>query len=97
MNTKELAKYADDLKDKGSDTLRDLKQAASDKVVEPMMEAGEKLADAARDGAAKAADQGRRFVRATDEWVESHPYSVAGITFLAGIAVGALLTKHLRD
>jgi ElaB/YqjD/DUF883 family membrane-anchored ribosome-binding protein len=96
MNTSSPADTAADLKEKGSETLERLKEAAREKVVDPVLEAGRNLSGSARDAAAKVAGYSRRAVDSTDEWVGHHPYPTAGITFVAGLALGALLARQLR-
>jgi len=97
MSTQSAADTADNLKDKGSQALDKLKETARDKVIDPMVQAGKDFSSAAHDGAAKVADYSRRAARSTDEWVESNPYSAAGIAFGAGILLGVFLTTQIRS
>ncbi len=96
MNTSSLSDTVDDLKDKGRNLVDRVKEAAQDNVIDPAVDAAKKLAEAAREGAGRAADFGRRAAHSTNEWVGSHSYPVAGISFLAGIALGIFIGRKIR-
>jgi len=96
MNTSTPGDTADNLKEEGRDILDRLKEAAKDKVIDPAIEAGKHFSEAAREGAGRVADFSRRAVHSTDEWVDSHSYSTAGLSFFVGIAVGFVVGRHLR-
>jgi ElaB/YqjD/DUF883 family membrane-anchored ribosome-binding protein len=97
MSNQPAGDAAENLKDKTIDTLETLKETVRDKAIDPVIQVGKDLSSAARDGAAKVADYSRRAVRTTDQWVDSNPYSAAGIAFGAGVLLGVLVTTQARS